>query len=142
MWFDEVTVSEWCSMLAHERQTFLIFSTFWFCLFIYLIIYLTFCSVLYSINYLSLVYFSYIIISIFYKKNLIKTKYFLLKKHHGLWVPFPNPTTVVKVFSRFLTFYQIFLLPPTEAVVQRCSCRKAKNFTWFLVTKNRIHARF
>ena len=65
--------------------------TFSFCF--HLLVYLILCSVQYSMNCYIITFFVYHHL-ILYKKNLTKTKQFLLeKKHHGPWLPFLKPAT-------------------------------------------------
>ena len=74
-------------------------------------------SVLYFIIWFSFM-FSHIIISPFYRENLIKAKYFLLeKKHHDPWVPFPKPASMVLIFWISLIFQKSFLLPKMKRSV-------------------------
>ena len=94
----------WVSNLVYFLKSF----------YFYLFIDLTFRSVLYSIRYFWFG-FSYIIISIFLWKGLLKSKCFWLeKKHHDPSQPFRKLMAVVIEFWNFLIFYQTFIFFETE----------------------------
>ena len=63
LWFEKISVSLWCSMVGRHLFNFLSFR-------FYLIIYI-------FVLFLFFVYHHFV----FYKENLIKTKYFLLEKN-------------------------------------------------------------
>ena len=63
LWFDKISISQWCCKVTHECQILFNYFDFLFYLFVHLI----FCSILYSINFFSFIFWQIIIK--FFKKN-------------------------------------------------------------------------